>query len=84
MSLESEGRGLRKLFGLREPAVLVWRWLVPWKPGIRVLRICSFHLDARAVSKREVIDRIAAPTGRALVLTRAHREDEARACLRHR
>ena len=58
------GRGPRRAFRLREPAVLVRRWLVLWKPGIRLRRVSGFRFDARAVSERELVDRIATPAGR--------------------
>src|SRR5919201_926217 len=46
---------------LREPALAVARRLARPEAGVRLLRIVGLLLDAGAVAKRSLVDRVAAP-----------------------
>src|SRR5919201_6464473 len=63
---------------LREPALAVARRLARPEARVRLLRIVGLLLDAGAVAKRSLVDRVAAPVLAARPVARSHRDDHAR------
>src|SRR4051794_1213353 len=65
--------------GLGKPAVAVARRLPRREARVRLVRIGGLALGARVVAGRRLVEGGAAPAGAALMLSRADRDDDARA-----